>query len=364
MRYTRTSRTTSVLPRNSVAPLTEGISERRFKIEVLDGKEFRISLNGYGDRNWSKMSDAEIIEFAKAYCREKRIKKSSELVRGPDRDSGLYSQLQKRKLVNKLFQRKDYDDVTVGDRSFKIPLDKYGRRNWQVMSNEEILEFAKAYCAEKGITKISELGIGSNKNSGLNHVLRRRHLVDKVFERKQFDEVVLDNKPFKLPLNAGGRRNWKVMTDAQIVEYARAYCAEKGITKISQLGKGKDSDQGLRFQLHTRKLISQIFERKDFEEVVLQGRTFKIPLDNKQKRNWKAMSNDKIVDYAKAYCAEKGITKSGELQNGSNEDSGLAAILQRRNLTDRVFSDIRADQEASALVDLGNALLNFGGRNS
>ncbi|MDO8554383.1 MAG: hypothetical protein Q7S22_06240, partial [Candidatus Micrarchaeota archaeon] len=64
---------------------------------------------------------------------------------------------------------------------------------------------------------------------------------------------------------------------------------------------------------------------------------------------------------AKAYCKEKGITKSYELQKGPNKDNCLSSILYKRKLMDKVFSSIKAEQEAQQLETLASALETFGG---
>ncbi len=78
-------------------------------------------------------------------------------------------------------------------------------------------------------------------------------------------------------------------------------------------------------------------------------------------RNWNTMSDPEIVAYARAYVAEKGITKPNELRRGRNKDPGLHDKLQRRKLVDQVFSSIRADQEVKQLATLADALESFGG---
>ncbi|MDO8554382.1 MAG: hypothetical protein Q7S22_06235 [Candidatus Micrarchaeota archaeon] len=240
-------------------------------------------------------------------------------------------------------------------------------RNWQAMSNDEVIAYAKTYCAEKGIKKISELAKGSNKNTGLCYQLQKRNLVCNVFERKKFEEVTLDDRTFRIPLNAEGNRNWITISDDEIVAYARAYCKERKITKSSELEKGENADNGLYLILRKRKnsdgtpLFDQVFERKKFEEVTLAGRTFRILLNAEGNRKWETVSDDEITAYAKAYIAEKGIKKPFELQKGPNKNSGLSHQIYKRKLTDRVFLDIRTAHEASALSDIASALVSFGG---
>ncbi|MDO8554654.1 MAG: hypothetical protein Q7S22_07645 [Candidatus Micrarchaeota archaeon] len=262
--------------------------------------------------------------------------------------------------------------VTLAGQTFEIPM-RGKLRKWAGMTNAEIVEFAKAYCKEKGIIKSTEL---YNADGGLYRTLKGRqtpdgkNLLDQVFERKQFDEVVLGVQTFIIPLNKRGmegNRNWLAMSNEQLLEFTRAYCKGKKITKSSELEKGENADSGLWGALSKRKtpdgknLLDQVFERKDFKEVTLDGKTFRIPLNAKQQRNWAAMSNDQIIVYAKAHCKENRITKSRELQVSPKGDSGLWSILQIRNLLDRVFSDIRASQAASALTELASALESFGG---
>ena len=78
---------------------------------------------------------------------------------------------------------------------------------------------------------------------------------------KKFKVETLAGKEFKLPLNAKGNINWKTMTDDQVLEYTRAYCAQYGVTKISQLQTGEHKNGGLYHVLRSRNLISQIFPK-------------------------------------------------------------------------------------------------------
>ncbi|MDO8554655.1 MAG: hypothetical protein Q7S22_07650 [Candidatus Micrarchaeota archaeon] len=251
--------------------------------------------------------------------------------------------------------------VVLDKREFKIPLDSRGRRNWKLMTEDQIVDYARAYCKEKRITRSSGLEHGPNKDNSLYIQLNARKIVGRVFERNTFEEVTLQGRTFKIPLNTQLRRDWQSMPNDEIVDYAKAYCKEKGIAKPSELTAGSKKDTGLCHQLQQRKLMNRVFERNDFEKITLQGRTFKIPLNAEGKRNWKAMSDAEIVDYAKAYCAENGITKPQELREGPDSDYRVYIQIRRRKLTARVFTDIQVAQEASALTDLASALQSFGG---
>ncbi len=357
----RTSRITIARSRTSTEPLAEGIAKPNVQIVILAGKTFEIPMRGKL-RNWSAMSDDEVVAYTKAYLAEKGITKSSQLQKGSNKDSGLNDRLQKRKLLSQIFERRDFEEVIVEGKTFQIPLNVQGDRNWSAMSDDEVVAYAKAHIAEKGITKPSQLRKGQNKDLGLRQAIQLRHLVDQIFERKQFDEVTLDGRTFKILLDNKQKRNWKAMTDDEIVEYAKAYCAEKGITKTSQLQKGPNKDSGLKDRLQKRKLMNKIFERKIVEEVILQGKTFTIPLDTQGRRNWVKMSDDDIVAYAKAYCAEKEITTSNQLQLGSNRFTGLWSTLARKNLLHLVFNSIKDARKIEALSDLASALETFGGK--
>ncbi|MDO8554381.1 MAG: hypothetical protein Q7S22_06230 [Candidatus Micrarchaeota archaeon] len=364
MRHARISGVASVQPRTSVSPLAEGLAGR-FKTEVLDGKTFVIPLDGHENRNWAKLNNDGVVEYAKAHCAEKGITKLYELKKA---DSSLYQTLGKRKtpdgknLLVQVFERKDFEEITLSGRTFQIISNPEGDRNWKAMPDDEMVAYAKAYIAEKGIKKISELEKGPNKDRGLGAQLQKRKLIGQVFKRKQFDEITLDGKKFKIPLNGHGYRNWVKMTNNEIVDYAKAYVTEKGIKKISELQTGQNKNHGLYSQLQRRKLIDRIFERKLFEEVILGDHVFQIPLTITGKngnRNWIAMSDDEIIVYTKAYIAGKKITRHIELQQGPNKDAGLCHQLYKRKLMDRVFLEIKADQEASAILALETALENF-----
>ncbi len=275
------------------------------------------------------------------------------------RVAGVRSARTKTELLTEGTIRHKFKTEVLDGKEFKIHLEGHGNRNWMLLSDDELVEYAKAYCKEKGITKASELEKGSNKNPALYQAIGKRKLTNTVFERKQFEEVTLDGKTFKIPLDKQGRKNWQMLSNEWIVEYAKAYCAEKKITRPSKLIKGPNRGNGIYDQLQRRGLVNQVFERKEYEELILDGRLFKIPLYDKEKRHWQAMSDSDLIDFTKAYLKNYGISVREKLRIGHNSLGGLYHILLKRNLLDIIFSTINATQDDQVLVEIADALTKF-----
>ncbi|MDO8554181.1 MAG: hypothetical protein Q7S22_05215, partial [Candidatus Micrarchaeota archaeon] len=241
----RTSRAISVQPKTPTALLlAEGLAREQFQIPMR-GKF----------RNWQAMSDDEIVAYARAYCKKKGITKLSELSKGDNSDGGLLFILRKRGLLDKLFERKLSITIVLQGKTFEIPLNNQGHRDWQSLSDNKILEFVRSHILEYKIMKRSEL---QKKSSDLYYVLIKRKLLDKLFKRKLFEEVTLAGQTFRILLNAEGNRNWKAMPNNEIVAYAKAHIADKGIIKVSDLFRGSNRDIGLYIQLQRRKLLDSV----------------------------------------------------------------------------------------------------------
>ncbi|MFH1684883.1 MAG: hypothetical protein ABH983_01115 [Candidatus Micrarchaeota archaeon] len=117
-----------------------------------------------------------------------------------------------------------------------------------------------------------------------------------------------------VPRDSRGRRAWKEMSDAEIVEYARKLMEETGISRRREL---KMADCGLYTIIYGRRLSSRIgFEEK-----------------RRKSRTWKDMNDEEIVGYAKKFVEEKEITRRNELKDA---DCGLYSILKRRGLLDEI----------------------------
>lgn len=107
-------------------------------------------------RDWTSMSDGELVSHAKMFMKKKGISGRSEL---QETDLGLYKALHKRKLLDKA--------------GFKEKL-----RRWRDMSGDELVAFAKEHVKKEGIRGRRDL---YEKDSGLYSALHRRKLLDDAF---------------------------------------------------------------------------------------------------------------------------------------------------------------------------------------
>ncbi len=263
---------------------------------LAEGLQVTVPTDSAGRRLWRKMNDEEIVEYAKRLMKKKKITEKGELV---EADNRLYEVLRIRGLL--------------GDVVFES-----GNRSWKDWSNEEIVEFAQKVMEEKKITSRGEL---SDTDSGLYNVLGRRGLLDGIeFEEKR-----------------GERRSWDGMADEEIVEYARRFMEENGISGRSELQK---NGSGLYGVLYKRGLLGKVgFEEKQ-----------------RKHRPWKDMSDEEVVEYARRVMEENGITGRKEL---ITTDSGLYQVLRRRGLLDRVFALVDQERNENARDAVIDALEAF-----
>ena len=269
-----------------------------------------ISLDSRGRKNWVKMSDEEIVEHAKRFMKEKEITYRKELEKA---NLGLLLTLQRRKLLHKIGlkrkrkERRDWssisdDELVLYAKSIikekgiigltelynadhalyealrkRALLDKFGferrhreRRDWFPMSDDELIHYTQSFVKEKEITKKSEL---KKSDTGLFMVLRRRTLLSKiVFE--------------------GKHKDWQSMNEIQLVEYAQTILKEKGISGRYELQK---ATPGLYNILRKKLLLDKIvFEQK--------------------RREWSSRSDDELVQYAQSFMKETEITRRCELK--------------------------------------------------
>ncbi len=110
-------------------------------------------------------------------------------------------------------------------------------------------------------------------------------------------------------LNENGKRDWKSMTDSEVLDYARK-AIEKGGTGFRQ--DLKNADSGLHEILRKRNLLG------------------KLEFGKKQKR-WG--SDEEVVGIARKLIEEKEIRNPRDLEKA---DAGLYQILVRRNLVEEV----------------------------
>jgi len=164
-------------------------------------------------RNWSEMSIDEIVAYAQRVVDEKGIKGRKHLC---DEDPSMGAVLRKRRLMGRI--------------KFEISL-----MDWNSMSNDEIVEFARQWVAENGITRRVEL---ERRNGPLNHALRKRKLMDLVIKNKRQTE------------------DWASKSDAELLDFARRHLEDNGIKGRKGL---EDSYKRLYDVLRRRGLIDAAF---------------------------------------------------------------------------------------------------------
>ncbi|MBU0527507.1 hypothetical protein KKE92_03440 [Candidatus Micrarchaeota archaeon] len=239
------------------------------KEPLAEGLQSNIPTDFRG-RLWRKMTDIQIVEFARKVMREKKITGKQELY---DSDSGLYSILRRRKLLDK---------VRFEEKQVK-------RKSWACMRDEELVEYTRTIMEEKGIKTKFEF---RKAYPGLHKILKKRKLVEVVnFEEKQ--------------------RSWKCMGDEELIEFAQKIMEEGAISGNGELEK---ADPRLHYVLKNRGLIGKI----GFEE---------------KQRSWIGMSDEELVEFTRNVMEEKVISGRKELEKA---DSGLYGVLRRRILLDEV----------------------------
>jgi len=121
------------------------------------------------------MSDENLVEYAEKVMKEEGISGRKELQKA---DYGLYQALRRRKLLDK-----------VGFDEKRRPSGFFSNK-----SNEELADYAKEFMKKKRISGRGEL---KKADYGLYETLRKRNLLDRVFEdieqarqRQADDEVI------------------------------------------------------------------------------------------------------------------------------------------------------------------------------
>jgi len=277
------SYTTQFMQKNRIDSKV-GLQKKRSGLyHALSNRGVLVSINfGKKRRDWTWMSDSEMISHTKALMAEKGLSSKSDLI---EADSGLFQTIKHRGLLDRIgFEER--------------------QRNWKAMSDEELVETAKRIMREKKLTKISELNKAAH---GIMINLKKRGLLCRI-----------DFKRCK-------SRSWASMSDNELVEFAKSIVAANGIQNRKGLVK---ADAGLHDALYRRKLLGRIpFIRR-----------------KRESRNWESMSDDGLVGYAESLLKEKGITGRDGLREA---DRGLYEILQRRSLFSNVFADIEKTKRQS-----------------
>ena len=122
-------------------------------------------------RDWSSMDDDEFVEHVVDFMAEKGITRVGEL---KDTCQALLSELYRR-------NRKNPGIVE------RIGFEKQ-RRDWNPMTDDEVVAHAQTFARERGITRRKQL---ENADVGLYIVLVRRKLVDRVFAEIEAEQAQL-----------------------------------------------------------------------------------------------------------------------------------------------------------------------------
>ncbi|MBU0528044.1 hypothetical protein KKE92_06180 [Candidatus Micrarchaeota archaeon] len=247
---------------------------------LAEGLRIAVPIDSRGRVAWSRMSDKEIVEYAKKFVEEKEITTKRELSGTKEGGSGLYKALKKRGLLD-----------LVG---FEVKKGQPGF--WTSMDNEELVKYSKKLLEEFGISGKTKF---RTEFSGLSKALERRGLLEELgFEEKQ--------------------RDWSILRDEEIVRIAKKFMKERGIAGKTDLHLEYDR---LWQVLNRRKLVDLVgFETK--------------------RRNWASMSNEEIVELARKVMEEKKILRVSAFEKA---DPGLLSVLAKRSLLNSVGFEFRRD---------------------
>lgn len=189
------------------------------------------------------------------------------------------------------------------------------------------------------------------------------------------------------------QRNWKSMTDKELVAYAKNYIRENEIKNRSNLAK---VDSGLYKVLIYRRILNLVLPIKtqrikwssmtdneifDFIKKFIKNNNIKtetalkkkdmrlysilrkrklltVVFPNKRKRqkrrDWFSMSDEELISYAKTYIEENGIRTRSSLQK---VDGGLYLILRKKNLIPGIIPDGRKTRKRRNWVSISNEVL-------
>jgi hypothetical protein len=367
--------------------------------------------------NWSDMTDDEIIKFAKKFIEENKIKGRTELGR---EYQGIYLILRKRGLINRLELEKDRSDwaslnsdelVAYAEKfveeneiarrsgndglssmngglyqALRTRRDKDGQRlldriefseglvSWQDKSNEELVETAKMEMSRLGVESSTEL---EREDRNLYQALVKRGLTGEVgFKRKYRDWKEIENPDLlemckslvearnirnrselmgansglyrelerRKLLDAAGfalrKRFWKGVKDEELVARALDFTKKE---RIGSRGELEKADLGLYTELRKRGLLGEL------------GLSPK-------RQYWHVMSDDELLGHAWTEIREHDIKQRSGLEKIKHR---LYATLKSRGLIDRLFDEIRLEEDAegqkAGLSEISDALSEFGG---
>ena len=173
----------------------------------------------------------------------------------------------------------------------EVSLTADGKRKWNKLSDNEILQIARQFVKDNNITSRWQIG---KKFKGLYEVLYQRNLLDNLKLAKVY-------------------RNWASMSDEEIVDYAQKI-VDKGINNRARLA---EEDQNLYRILLKKKLIDRL----------------KFIVTKKVGRNWVLMSDEQLIIYAQNFVKANKISDTSDFKK---QDSGLHEIIRKRGLMKKI----------------------------
>lgn len=176
-----------------------------------------------------------------------------------------------------------------------VGLNCRGERDWASMSDEEMASFAESLVASKDLRNRNAL---KKTDQSLYRVLLKRGL--------------LDSLPFSIRQERREPRDWKGMSDEELVGFADAFIKERGIASRKKLNT---EDQGIYYALIRRGLL---------DKVALPKR--------REKRDWRSMSDAGLLRHSASLIERTGIRKISQL---IRSDPSLYSSLKRRRLLDK-----------------------------
>jgi hypothetical protein len=197
------------------------------------------------------------------------------------------------------------------------PLRKNGRWDYESMDGSGILALARRIMREGKMKGREDLRMTDH---GTYNALKKRNLLDEIERMK---------------------RDWNAKSDTELVEFARRFVEEKGISFRVEMIK---TDYRLYRVLKRRGLVDKIgFERK-----------------RREGRKWAYFSDDEFIEFAKKFIETKLISSSTEL---CKIDQGLYRALIKRRLLDSAFGDVRGEAEHELLGQLAEAVDKYTEKN-
>jgi hypothetical protein len=105
------------------------------KEPLAEGLQFTVPKDSRGRSLWSKITDGQIVEYAKKVMEEKEITGRKELQKT---DSGLYSVLKRRRLIDRTFAQLDQQKDDLARDAVIDALEAFSIANDNAISEDEV----------------------------------------------------------------------------------------------------------------------------------------------------------------------------------------------------------------------------------